>query len=121
MRREHRGGVYPRGKSLLFTRTCDLPLLLRPWPQTVFTLLFTPTSAQKRGGTTETLPPLLGLANRGDASVLASFLGQTLDKSPYPPYHNSKTWGFAGGSEERIEMRINEQEGFLKSLNCLKE
>lgn len=60
-------GVCALSKSLLFTQTCDLPLLLRPGPKTVFTLVFTPTSAQKRGGTKETLPPLLPLANRGDA------------------------------------------------------
>lgn len=60
-------GVCAPGKSLLFTQICDLPLLLRPWPKTVFTLVFTPTSAQKRGGTKETLPLLSALANRGDA------------------------------------------------------
>lgn len=51
------------GKSLLFTQTCDLPLLLCPWPKTVFTLVFTPTSVQKGRGTKETLPLLLALAN----------------------------------------------------------
>lgn len=60
-------GFCALGKSLLFTQTCDLPLLLCPWPKTVFTLVFTPTSVQKRRGTKETLPLLLALANRGDA------------------------------------------------------
>lgn len=60
-------GVCALGKSLLFTQTCDIPLFVRPWSKTVFTLVFTPTSVQKRGGTKETLPLLLALANRGDA------------------------------------------------------
>lgn len=82
-------GVCAWGKSLLFTQTCDL--LLPSRPKTVFTLVFTPTSAQKRGGTKETFPLLLALANRDDAVVLAAFLGQTLDKSPHPSYHNTNT------------------------------
>lgn len=71
LRREQREGFIFRGlgKSLLFTQTHDLPLLLRPWPKTVFTpfFFFTPTSAQKRRRTKETLLLLLALANRGDA------------------------------------------------------
>ena len=53
----------------------------RPRSKTVFTLVLTPTSEQKKeGGTKETSPLLLALANRGDAGALAAFLGQTLDK-----------------------------------------
>lgn len=79
----------------------------------MFTLVFTPTSAQKRGGTKETLLLLLALANRNHAWVLAAFLGQTLDKSPYPSYHNTNTWSFALDKEKRIEIRINESEVFF--------
>lgn len=84
-------GVCAWGKSLLFTQTCDLLLPSRSRPKTVFTLVFTPTSAQKRGGTKETFPLLLALAHRDDAAVLAAFLRQTLDKSPHPSYHNTNT------------------------------
>lgn len=60
-------GPHALSKSALFTQTCDLPLFLCPWPKSLFTLVLTPTSAQKRGGTKETLLLLLALANRGDA------------------------------------------------------
>lgn len=95
-------GFYLRG-SVLWANLCYSPGLVISHSSYVRGLrlcllwFFTPTSVQKRRGTKETLPLLLALANRGDAGVLAAFLGQTLDKSPYPSYHNTNTWGFAVG------------------------